>query len=138
MLLFLVACHGFHYRYNEQCDNCSKRNAGRMMHGWKFESHHHARRRHGSKGPRKTGDVAKGKVLFQNHCAKCHGDSAKGDGPLAKEMDPKPSDLTANNWFHKRHFFFMVSEGTVSGMPAWKDVLSDEDMWNVISYVQTL
>jgi mono/diheme cytochrome c family protein len=36
----------------------------------------------------------KGKDLFHEYCAVCHGASGKGDGPAASALKPAPSDLT--------------------------------------------
>lgn len=38
-------------------------------------------------------DVAAGAALFQHHCAMCHGAGARGDGPMAPDLVPQPSDL---------------------------------------------
>lgn len=40
-------------------------------------------------------DAAKGKELFQQRCAMCHGDTGAGDGPVALSLPPeaKPRDL---------------------------------------------
>lgn len=35
-----------------------------------------------------------GKALFMENCAVCHGENAKGDGPMAREMAKPPKDLT--------------------------------------------
>jgi len=35
-----------------------------------------------------------GKGSFERYCASCHGTDAKGDGPLANLITPKPADLT--------------------------------------------
>jgi mono/diheme cytochrome c family protein len=35
-----------------------------------------------------------GKQLFTQHCASCHGDTGKGDGPAARYVWPKPRDFT--------------------------------------------
>lgn len=43
---------------------------------------------------------AEGKVFFIDNCAACHGADARGGGPLATGLSPKPTDLTrlsANN-----------------------------------------
>lgn len=34
------------------------------------------------------------KEVFDRYCASCHGTNAKGDGPAASALDPKPADLT--------------------------------------------
>lgn len=35
-----------------------------------------------------------GQVLFQQRCAACHGDSGRGDGPVAPTLTTRPTDLT--------------------------------------------
>ena len=39
-------------------------------------------------------DADEGKVLFMDHCATCHGTSARGDGPMAAVLSVEPPDLT--------------------------------------------
>mgnify|MGYP001828122462 CR=1 FL=1 len=35
-----------------------------------------------------------GRALYSEHCAACHGDTGRGDGPLAADLDTPPPDLT--------------------------------------------
>lgn len=39
-------------------------------------------------------EVSRGGQLFQDNCAGCHGAGARGDGPSAAGLSPKPADLT--------------------------------------------
>lgn len=39
-------------------------------------------------------DEATGEQLYRRYCASCHGESGRGDGPLAASLAPPPSDLT--------------------------------------------
>ncbi len=39
-------------------------------------------------------DAARGTVLFQSHCAVCHGETAQGDGPMADVLSVEVPDLT--------------------------------------------
>ncbi len=38
--------------------------------------------------------VEAGRLAFVENCAVCHGADAKGTGPLAADLDPRPADLT--------------------------------------------
>jgi mono/diheme cytochrome c family protein len=38
--------------------------------------------------------VERGRLAFRIHCRTCHGDEARGDGPLAAELETAPPDLT--------------------------------------------
>ena len=35
-----------------------------------------------------------GSLVFREYCRTCHGNTAKGDGPVAEHLTPKPADLT--------------------------------------------
>jgi mono/diheme cytochrome c family protein len=35
-----------------------------------------------------------GQIAFREYCRSCHGNLAKGDGPVAGHLNPKPADLT--------------------------------------------
>lgn len=91
--------------------------------------------------------ASKGMTLYQQNCMSCHGVDGKGTGPLAASLAHPPADLT--NHFHKKpgdgdqYLFWRVTEGgTVapfaamdSAMPAFGNVLSEEDRWSVLTYV---
>jgi len=40
------------------------------------------------------GTAPEGKALFATHCASCHGESGRGDGPSAGASVRRPADLT--------------------------------------------
>ena len=40
--------------------------------------------------------IQEGRKSYAYACASCHGKNAGGDGPLAKDLDPKPADLQGN------------------------------------------
>jgi mono/diheme cytochrome c family protein/peroxiredoxin len=39
-----------------------------------------------------------GRLVFQVHCARCHGPEGHGDGPDASALRPPPRDLTGAHW----------------------------------------
>ena len=41
------------------------------------------------------GRVEAGRHSFRTYCASCHGEAARGDGPVARDLKVAPSDLTS-------------------------------------------
>ncbi|MEW4570616.1 c-type cytochrome [Tautonia sp. JC769] len=55
----------------------------------------------GGGGGASGGAVAEGKRLFEARCSSCHGNSGRGDGPIARGLSgPGPGDLTDDDWKH--------------------------------------
>ncbi|HEY8495767.1 MAG TPA: FixH family protein [Limnochordales bacterium] len=84
--------------------------------------------------------VAAGQALFQTYCAQCHGTGARGDGPLAGEMWPPPSDLTVFAPMHTDgELFWFITKGVPgTEMPAFETVLTEEERWTVVRYLRSL
>jgi mono/diheme cytochrome c family protein len=40
-----------------------------------------------------SGEIARGRALYQDHCAVCHGRYADGKGPMARAMTTPPANL---------------------------------------------
>lgn len=82
--------------------------------------------------------------IFKSNCASCHGESGKGDGVVAKSLDPEPPNLSKSHPDRTDgYLFWRISEGGgfepySSSMPGWKTILSDEEIWHVISYIRSL
>lgn len=87
---------------------------------------------------------AAGQTIYQTNCASCHGEGGAGDGPAAATLDPPPQDLAENiDGLDDSYLFWRIAEGGGmepfnSAMPAWKGILSEDEIWQVISYMRTL
>ncbi len=83
--------------------------------------------------------IDKGKTLFQANCLVCHGAEGRGDGPQAADLDPSPVDIRQHLPYHADPQFFAFIANGIGGtaMPAWRDQLSDDDIWNLINYLRT-
>lgn len=85
----------------------------------------------------------RGRAVFDQHCASCHGWSGQGNGPEAFALVPAPADL---EWLARTpksrsqaYIYWSIAEGGrafESEMPAFKQVLSKEDIWAATAYLR--
>ena len=82
--------------------------------------------------------IDRGKKVYMASCINCHGVSAKGDGPLASGLIPKPTNLTLMAGNHSDgDFEWKIANGRGS-MPAWKSFLKENQRWDIVNYIQSL
>lgn len=80
--------------------------------------------------------LKRGKTLFRDNCQRCHGSHGMGDGPDAKTLDERPANLQHVPHHHSDgEMSYMISAGR-SPMPAWKDKLSQNEIWDLINYIR--
>lgn len=85
-----------------------------------------------------------GGATFAERCASCHGATGMGDGPAAASLDPKPADLAAveKNLGDDFIFWRIMDGGSMapfnSAMPAQKGILSEDQVWQLVTYIRTL
>ena len=81
-------------------------------------------------------NVRRGKGLFKENCAGCHGDDGRGDGVASQALLPKPTDLTAARFSDE--FLRQTLWNGVRGapMPSWRK-LPLRDLSAVAAYVQS-
>jgi cytochrome c oxidase cbb3-type subunit 3 len=92
------------------------------------------------------GNDANGKKLYLTYCFTCHGKTGKGDGYAASYQAVQPRDLTNNIYMSTRtdqDLFDAISGGGAAFhgsivMPAWKESLSEEQIWDLVAYIRTL
>lgn len=92
----------------------------------------------------------RGRVLYQRHCAMCHGDKGKGDGPAARlhaeRAKRAPQDLTdAKVQFalSDGEIFWKITAGLRENaqiiMPTFREEIGkDEDRWKLVHFVRAL
>ncbi len=90
--------------------------------------------------PADAASVARGRDIYAESCAMCHGVQGRGDGPLARTMVPRPADFRIH--MAEGHTPEQLFEWTTNGVPdtamqGFANELSVEDRWHVISYLQT-
>jgi mono/diheme cytochrome c family protein len=88
--------------------------------------------------PLSNESVLHGQTLYIQNCTDCHGINADGMGPDAEDMEPKPSNLEAMAGHHSDgDMAWKIKKGR-GPMPAWEDILSKEQIWNLVNFIQNL
>jgi mono/diheme cytochrome c family protein len=94
--------------------------------------------------------IERGHRLYLKHCATCHGDKGRGDGPLARlhaqRTSRPPYDLTlpeVQTFLTDGEIFWKITVGYRRAdkviMPSYKtQVPADEDRWRIVQFVRTL
>lgn len=88
--------------------------------------------------PATAESIASGATIFQQNCAVCHGADARGDGPLAPTLNPRPSNLIIHVPQHPDADLegWIANGFPGSAMPAFKDKLTEQQRWDVLNYLK--
>ena len=82
-------------------------------------------------------NISAGETLYRQHCSSCHGEdmlgmTAEGTGV---SMMAAP-DLIKNLKMHSEGgFFWKIREGR-GDMPAFKEVLKDDEIWSIVTAIK--
>ncbi len=100
-------------------------------------------------------DVPAGAQLYVEHCASCHGAELEGEPDWQTpnsdgSMPAPPHDETGHTWHHDNQLLFDYTriggqavlsalgiDDVKSGMPGFSEVLTDEEIWNVLAYIRS-
>ena len=90
--------------------------------------------------------LERGALLYDVHCALCHGPKGQGDGTVAGKLVKKPADLTSVNVteLSDGELFMVVTNGVQpgigikGGMPALRENLYPSERWDVVNYLRSL
>ena len=100
--------------------------------------------------PENPTQVAMGSSVYTDHCASCHGVNLEGEPnwqtrkPTGRLPAP-PHDIGGHTWHHPDAQLFGIVKngiepyappGYQSDMPAFRDVLSDEQAWAVLAFIK--
>ncbi len=97
--------------------------------------------------------VARGKPVYDRHCASCHGARLEGQPKWQEKlptgrMPAPPHDTSGHTWHHPDSMLFgMTRLGLIPGkyappkyesdMPAFGEALSDDEIWAVLAYIKS-
>jgi len=110
----------------------------------------------GAKSPADPSDaqqIARGKPLYDKYCASCHGARMEGQSNWQKKlsndrMPAPPHDASGHTWHHPDAVLFGITKhglipgkyappGYKSDMPAYANMLTDEEIWAVLAYIKS-
>ena len=86
-------------------------------------------------------NLTTGVELYGKNCAVCHGTAkgAESASPIAKGEYPQPPQLATDGVEDDPEgaSFWKIKHGIrLSGMPAWKDTLSDQQIWTLALFLK--
>jgi len=84
-----------------------------------------------------TDATKKGKKLYVQMCAVCHGDLGKGDGIAGTALDPPPGNFTSQKVQTQTDgsLFWKMTNGNPP-MIAYKEFLTEEQRWQLVNYIR--
>jgi mono/diheme cytochrome c family protein len=102
--------------------------------------------RAGAVTPAPSRELVAGRQLYVAHCAVCHGDGGRGDGPSAAGFASKPSDLADGRLMNGLPDAFIVNiilrggpaEGLSPGMPPFGAYLGEAQARDITAYLRSL
>ena len=99
---------------------------------------------------RQMGSIQKGKQLYEEYCAVCHGDAGVGQdrehprGGRDKDGNrlAPALDGTGHTFHHPPSVLFRITHGGSpdgsGAMPSFGDRLTEDEIWSIIAYFQSL
>lgn len=82
--------------------------------------------------------VKKGAGNYDAMCAQCHLAPQKDATELSRGLYPAPPNLSKVPVTPAAAFWVIKRGIKASGMPAWGESMSDEDIWNLVAFLQQL
>jgi mono/diheme cytochrome c family protein len=100
----------------------------------------------GAVTPPASREIVAGRQLYATHCAVCHGDTGRGDGPSAAAFATKPSNLADGRLMNPLPDAFIVNiilrggpaEGLSPGMPPFAAYLGEAQARDLTAYLRSL
>ncbi|HUB83903.1 MAG TPA: c-type cytochrome [Bryobacteraceae bacterium] len=86
--------------------------------------------------------INRGEQIFELRCTGCHGRKADGKGPNSLDIFPHPRNFR-NHWFVEsvpdKRLFESIEYGVQgTAMPSWIDMLSTNEVGDVINFIRSL
>ena len=84
--------------------------------------------------------VFAGFCIYETHCVACHGAAAVAREQWAGGMEPSPPYLldATSKWTPSQLFWIAKNGIKMTGMPSWRNSLSDGQIWAVVGFLEAM
>lgn len=100
-------------------------------------------------------DIGSGQMLYEEHCASCHGANLEGQPNWQSPNDDgtvpaPPHDQSGHTWHHDNQLLYTYTalggEGALaergitnfkSAMPGFAEVMTEEEIWNILAFIRS-
>ena len=84
--------------------------------------------------------LSRGVALFREHCVQCHGGPGVAPEPFSLGLTPLATPLARSGKDRSpAYLYWVLKEGIkMTGMPAWKYRLDEEELWSVVAFLKVL
>ncbi|MFD4838052.1 c-type cytochrome [Achromobacter sp. NPDC058515] len=84
--------------------------------------------------------IQNGARLYSTHCVQCHGAPGVAPQPYALGLNPAPAALVATARARPASDIFWITRQGIkmTGMPAWRYRLTDDQIWDVVAFMRVL
>lgn len=84
--------------------------------------------------------VARGAAAYRRHCEQCHGGPGVAMSAIGMSMQPVPGPLAdaARRWKPGEMFWITANGIKMSGMPAWRFHLGEQEIWDIVAFLGVL
>src|SRR4030095_2871854 len=82
--------------------------------------------------------IDKGFAHYRDRCLRCHGGPGHAPDDAALGMTPVPANLipTTQQWTAAKIHWVVKNGIKMTGMPAWRYRMSDDEIWEVVAFIK--
>jgi mono/diheme cytochrome c family protein len=91
--------------------------------------------------PATDANIQAGKQIYLQQCALCHAADGHAETKLGLAMYPPAMDLNSphvQRWSDAELFWITQNGVRLTGMPAWKTIVSEQDTWKMVDFIHAL
>lgn len=90
--------------------------------------------------PATSKNIDKGRTIYSQSCAFCHGDKGDGKGPGAEELNVETTNFIDGQLMNETtdgELFYRISQGRLP-MPAYGVKYNEQQRWTIVLYLREM